>query len=439
VQATIDRILAALNRIRYRQPNIAVPSLIRAARPITARIPEIRLSKLVVTGALVVAMLGCRVGLPATTTKQATIQVGPDRELKFPSQAAKIAVDGAIIEIDAGDYPGDSAVWRQNDLTLRGVGGRAHLRSGGATAQDKAIWVIKGNNTRVENIEFSGARVKDHNGAGIRQEGAGLTVVGCSFHDNENGILSGRNPESDIIVERSEFSNNGFGDGRTHNMYIGHARSFTLRNSYVHHAKVGHQVKSRAASNYILYNRIMDEQSGTSSYAIDFPEAGTAFVIGNLIQQGPHTENSSLVNYARKSGPQEGRLYFVNNSVVNERHSGIFIRNNGPESALIANNIFAGRGPVLQGPGQIEGNLLVLATAGGSSAENRVAATAGFVDAPDYDYRLTAASPAIDAGIDAGNASFTLTPEAEYVHPAETKPRPNVGTLDIGAFEFSER
>ena len=69
------------------------------------------------------------------------------------------------------------------------------MKADGAAAEGKAIWVIKGNNTRVANIEFSGAKVRDKNGAGIRQEGINLTVMGCYFHDNENGILAGRNVE----------------------------------------------------------------------------------------------------------------------------------------------------------------------------------------------------------------------------------------------------
>ena len=76
----------------------------------------------------------------------------------------------------AGLYAGDAAVWTQNRLTIRGRGGRAHLRADGARAEDKGIWVVKGSATTIENIEFSGAKVPDRNGAGIRLEGPGLTV-----------------------------------------------------------------------------------------------------------------------------------------------------------------------------------------------------------------------------------------------------------------------
>jgi hypothetical protein len=112
------------------------------------------------------------------------LRVGAQRQLERPSAAAQIARDGDTIEIDAGTYPGDAAVWRANRLTIRGVGGRAHLRADGAEAEGKGIWVIKGNDTTIESVEFSGAKVPDKNGAGIRQEGSGLTVRNCHFHDN---------------------------------------------------------------------------------------------------------------------------------------------------------------------------------------------------------------------------------------------------------------
>lgn len=106
--------------------------------------------------------------------------------------------------------------------------------------------MIQGANTTVENIEFSGCRVPDKNGAGIRQEGPGLTVRHCSFHDNENGMLAGANPDSVILVEYSEFNHNGAGDGQSHNIYIGKVKSFTLQYCWSHRASVGHLVKSRA-------------------------------------------------------------------------------------------------------------------------------------------------------------------------------------------------
>src|SRR5690348_14023082 len=81
-----------------------------------------------------------------------TLHVGPTKNLSRPSMAATVARDGDTIEIMAGTYEEDAAVWTQNNLTLRGVGGLARLAAKGANAEGKGIWVIKGNNTLVENI-----------------------------------------------------------------------------------------------------------------------------------------------------------------------------------------------------------------------------------------------------------------------------------------------
>jgi uncharacterized protein (TIGR03382 family) len=355
-----------------------------------------------------------------------TLQVGPDKQYATPSAAAAAASDGDVIEIDAGEYAGDVATWTQNDLTLRGVGGRAHLRADGNHAGGKGTWVIQGDDTTVENIEFSEASVPDENGAGIRQEGAGLTVRNCYFHDNENGILAGDNANSDIVVEMSEFDNNGFGDGQTHNMYINHVRTFTLRYSYSHHAVIGHNVKSRANVSYILFNRIMDEATGTSSYLIDLPNGGTSYVIGNLLHQGENTDNSTMLSYGAEGiNNDTDELYVVNNTFVQDRFTGNFVRNDAATTpSVVRNNIMVGAGTTVTGNGDTAGNY--------------VGDAPGFVDRAGYDYRLADGSPAIDMGVAPGMAgSYDLTATSHYVHPLSSGMRTLSGAaMDSGAYEL---
>ncbi|MGH8645852.1 MAG: right-handed parallel beta-helix repeat-containing protein, partial [Gammaproteobacteria bacterium] len=123
-------------------------------------------------------------GSLSLASQAAVLEVGPGKKYAKPSEAANAAGDGDVIEIMAGTYMYDVAIWAQNDLTIRGVGGRAHLQADGAAAGEKAIWVIEGDNVTIENIEFSGARVRDRNGAGIRQEGTNVTIRNCYFHHN---------------------------------------------------------------------------------------------------------------------------------------------------------------------------------------------------------------------------------------------------------------
>ena len=350
-----------------------------------------------------------------------TLRVGSGKTYTKPSAAIAAASDGDVIEIDAGTYTGDVATLYRNNLTLRGVGGYAHLAANGANAGGKGTWVVKGNNTTVENIEFSGATVPDENGAGIRQEGNNLTVCHGYFHDNENGILGG---SGDILIEYSEFAYNGFGDGQSHNMYISDTNRFTLRYSYSHHAKIGHNVKSRAVENYILYNRIMDEVDGTSSYAIDLPDAGLSYIIGNLIQQGSGTDNSTIISYGAEQGLNPKKeLYVINNTIVNDLGSGTAIYVRSGTTAQIVNNIFSGNGKVLSGPGILTTNL--------------VSNNPGLVNIVGFDYRPTAASAGRDAGSDPGIVNgFSLLPVNQYRHKAGTEARPTAGSIDIGAYEY---
>jgi hypothetical protein len=300
-------------------------------------------------------------------SERRVLQVGPGQALSAPSAAAEVARDGDVIEIAAGLYDGHAAIWTQNDLTIRGVGGRAHMRAGHRLAEGKGIWVMKGRHGTIEHAEFSGARGPHRNGSGIRGEGIGLTLRDCYFHDNEAGVLAGGGPESEIVVERSEFAANGFGDGQSHNVYIVSAKSFTLRASYSHHARVGHNVKSRAATNYIFYNRIMDEVSGSSSYGIDLCDGGLAFVIGNALQKGARAENGTLVAYGAEAlGHAANQLYVVNNTMVNDRRRGrwvarvrpsTFVRVWGaPSRVKLVNNLFVGPGRVLRGRGELGHN-----------------------------------------------------------------------------------
>lgn len=368
-------------------------------------------------------LLVCLASLAAPSHSR-KLAVGPGKAYSKPSAAAQIAADGDTVELDAGVYEGDAATWRADNLVIRAGSRFAHLKSNGVHVQGKAIWVIAGKNTTVENIEFSGARVPDGNGAGIRQEGTDVTIRNCFFHDNENGILT-NGGDSDILIEYTEFASNGKGDGFTHNMYIGEVSSFTLRHSYSHHAKIGHNVKSRALKNIILYNRIIDGAEGTTSYSIDLPNGGFSIVMGNAIQQGPRGDNPQLIAYGAEGLKHASKeIHVVSNTLVNDRSGGTFLSlAAGTLKAKAANNIFAGPGTPISGSADTAGNV--------------VTRNPGFLDQAAYDYRLTAASPAIDMGKDAGSAGgMELKPVFHYLSPFASEPRPVKGLLDAGAFEL---
>lgn len=374
--------------------------------------------------------------LPLEDASAATLQVGQGRAFTTVRAAAQASNDGDIIEIDAGTYTNDVATWSADNLIVRGVGGRARLNiTNGTNEGGKGTWVVSGANFTVENVEFSGASVPDQNGAGIRAEGSGtLTVRNCYFHDNENGILGG-DGNSAVLIEYSTFDHNGFGDGFTHNMYIGPAQSFTLRYTYSHRAIIGHNVKTRAATNTIQYNRIMDESDGSASYAVDVPDGGRTFLVGNVIEQGPNTDNSIIVAYAAESTRNGAlELYAVNNTIVNNRSAGgQFFSLRSGTTAVIKNNILYGPGTTWSGGAVTASNNYVQPSYNNSP---------GFVSPSSFDYHLSASSPqgasgVVDAGVSPGTGGGQdLTTSFQYVYDAQATARTAVGVIDIGAFEF---
>lgn len=360
----------------------------------------------------------------------AILQVGPGKQFAAPCAAIAAAAAGDTIQIDSSvTYVGDVCAWTTPNLTLQGVGGaRAHIDAGGLNSQGKGIWVISGANTTVENIEFSGATVPDHNGAGIRQQADNLTVRNCYFHDNEEGILTDASLTSTITIEFTEFGFNGFGDGQSHNVYIGNIGTLIFRYNYSHHAKIGHLLKTRAAQNFILYNRLSDEATGTSSYQIDIPNGGLSYVIGNVIEQGPLNDNSTFIAYLEEGtnpGNPNEQLFVINNTFANDASSGTFISPAvGAAPVVIKNNIFSGPGTITNQASAVQAN--------------NFSGNAGFVNSAGYDYHLTSGSAAINAGADPGsNGTFSLSPIFQYVHPACAEGRTLVGTIDIGAYEFN--
>ena len=352
------------------------------------------------------------------------LRVGPARPYLSPSAASVEAQAGDVIEIAAGDYVGDVAVWQANDIVLCGEGSGAAIKANGKSVEGKGIWVIKSDRVRVENIRFSGAKVSDRNGAGIRAEGKDLTVRHCSFTENENGILSGERRDSTITVEHSQFIKNGAGDGQSHNIYIGKVKRLNIRFSTLREAVVGHNVKSRAEETVLEYNRIMDGKDGTASYQIELPVGGFGFVIGNVIQQGPEAENSTLVSYGAEGIQHKiNALYLVNNTVVNDRSSGLFVKSPKDISCALINNLFAGKGGMNCSNGMQAANLND---------------DSGFIDRKRYEYHLAPGSKAIDAGVEPEAVrGFSMQPKYEYDIDGAVRRRELHGIPDVGAYEFN--
>jgi len=307
---------------------------------------------------LAVLLCGLLLVVQVSPVAARVLRVGPDFELKVPSAAAKVAEDGDTVEIAAGEYRGDVAVWRQSGLRLRGVGGRPHLRAAGRAAERKAIWVIKGEDVVVENIEMSGTRVPGFAGAGIRAEGGKLTLRNVHFHDHQMGILTNNNARGELAIIDSEFNHNIVDyerHGRLgHNIYVGKIASFELRGSHVHGAVTGHQVKTRARKNTIVGNRIVDGDGG-SSYLIDLSEGGESIVRDNLLEQSERAPNRVAISYMPEGDrTRRGTLFVGGNLFRSEGSRAVFVRNFAENvEAVLSNNVLRGDVTPLEGRGRV--------------------------------------------------------------------------------------
>lgn len=305
-------------------------------------------------------MLQSHPALAGDTSEQAVIRVGPGREIRSLAEASRQATNGATIEVDAGEYPGDVAVWTQSNLTLKAVGGRVLLKARGQAAEGKAIWVMRGGLIDIDGFDFSEAQVPDRNGAGIRLEAGHLRVRNCRFIDNENGILTANRADVELDIVDSEFGHNGYGDGQSHNLYVGAIARLSVAGSYFHHAIAGHLLKSRAARNNIRYNRLADEPGGRASYELEFPNGGVAIVVGNIIEQEASTENPNMISYGTEGYRWPvNALLLVHNTLVDRRgQGGVFLKvKPGDVRVAVIDNLLVGPSSLqAAGPGEYRGN-----------------------------------------------------------------------------------
>ena len=249
-------------------------------------------------------------------------------------RAVAAAENGATLSVPAGQYDIRDLKIRR-DLTLTGDGNVTFFSS--RPVAKGLLNPVKGVSLRVENITFIGAASPDNNGAGIRHDGKDLSVVNCEFVENENGILATGEASGVISIRNSRFLRNGYGDGYSHGVYVSSGGALTIEASEFVGTKIGHHVKSLAATT-TLVGSSFDDADGRTSYTLDASKGGDVQVLNNRITQAASSDNPAIINYDLTRGGAATRLVIEGNTIINRHRRGRLLRNDTPVAPLIADN-----------------------------------------------------------------------------------------------------
>jgi hypothetical protein len=277
------------------------------------------------------ATVGLLLGFAASGASAATLSVGPGQQFSSIAAAVAASHDGDTINVAAGLYVNDFAEIRTK-ITLNAVGGFVRMQGRGYIPNQKGI-LLTDTDVTISGFELFGARVTDNsgaNGAGIRYQGGNLTLIGCYVHDNQEGMLANPDPNGTITIISSEFYRNGNSSGSsagyTHNLYVNQLAKLDIEKSYIHAAQVGHEIKSRASTTIVNNSRIADGLTGTASYSIDMPNGGIGIITGNMIEQGPWSQNPSIVAYGEEGGIYAASSLTMTNNIIENDMPNPYVR-----------------------------------------------------------------------------------------------------------------
>jgi hypothetical protein len=364
------------------------------------------------TGTLLTLSLAA---LPAWA--QSTWLAGPDGSALSLENALQHAKDGDTVELLPGVYKG-GLVLENRRLTVRGVPGKPALIKGDVKpGAAKALWLVRGGQVTLQNLEFRGARSADGSGAGVRQEGGDLVLDRCLFYDNEHGVLALNNDKATLRIESSAFGQAPKVVGGLHHLLnVGRIARLSVAGSRFQQGFEGHLIKTRARENLIAYNFIHDGQRGGASYEIDIANGGLATVLGNVIGQGADGQNPVMVAYGSEDGGWDrNQLVVAHNTFINYAWTPSWVlrvfRDHLPADTTVVgvNNLIVGGGVFSWG-------------ASGDFEGNRHATRGMLRDAETYAFELPPGSFLRNSGVDPRHvAGLDLSPKAEFEWPMGTK------------------
>ena len=177
----------------------------------------------------------------------------------------------------------------------------------GVACEGKATLVLRGRGAEVAGLVFQNIAVPDYNGAGIRLEKGDLTVAQSWFKDSQQGILTGNDTNSTLVIDKSTFTRLGNCDspgGCAHSIYVGEYGHLRVTRSRFEKGTGGHYLKSRAARVDVAASSFDDSNGTATNYMIDLPGGANGMITNNWFVQGRNKENYSAFIAVAAEGKQ---------------------------------------------------------------------------------------------------------------------------------------
>ncbi len=410
------------------------------------------------------------------SAQAATYKVGPQEDYATIQDTLDLLGPGDVVEVTGGQtYPGD--LWFRDDqsgtpdspVTIRGIavdGQRPRIEGVGVEQYHDMIVLLNASHFVFEGFEIVGDGDPEHQGLVHKADGVvvrDVVVHGVGSH----GLLGTDSESGSLTLDGCEFYANGNGL-YDHQIYMATDEStypgsvFRMQHCYVHDGAGGNNVKSRAERNEIYYNWI----EGAVYHELDLigPDGQDedlaredSDVVGNVLIK--HSEWRIARMGGDGTGNTAGRYRFVNNTIVLgdlsetafglqetveslELHNNVVVRIGAAGASLIRHSEPSGPDPVIVGSFNWIADGIVDVPPGLTDGVG--GADAGFTDVASFDLRPLDGSPLVDAGT---ASTMTLDPGVPgalavpgYSPPARmlaaATARPADAVIDIGAFEY---